>query len=404
MIQCKNYTPERQSDSKKSISLPLTLIKQINRSIVTPCIAGGYLYAELDKNSKTLSCLDEESLKHIWSSEVSGLLVNQIPIMNDTMLVLDQATEDLLLLSKERGILIRNFGELDFSPSDWCVKNDKLFSKVYDDSSGSIISNFGCFEGDELKTVWEYKEFNLDWFAVSDSYALLSDSCGVLVALNSHDGSEIWRISPMQTGLFSSEEEMRQEPPGMINVTLSSHRVIGYPSIFENRIAVAPMFGNSLIGVDLATGKVIWTRRVLNSAVNTREVYCNEVYTSGPKCIEAFDVTTGEQTLKLEIDSIDIEQTMLAHHVKPLKAANGLLMFVGGMWAFTVSETHIFGVNGNQNLLYSIDKSSGKIDWIYQPDEGQVAADSKPYIANGRVYFPCLYQMYIFEGAEGFLQ
>jgi len=381
MISSPFYSPERINYSKSSVSPPLQIFKQVASSVTTPIVLDGVFFSKSDFGR--LTCYLEITGEVKWTSQTEKILTSSPLKCADKLYVIDYENEDVLTLDVRNGRQLENLGECD--TTDWLVKKKNIYLNVTD-RGHEYRKQLYCREGDTYKTNWVYRGFQFDSYAASEDYIVLKDRDGGLAGLDT-SGREIWRLSPLDVGLFSSQSVIDAIPdskPGLSNL----NRTIGYPMIYQNRIGIVPMLDNHLIGVDITTGKVLWTRKAENSHNWIRQGYCSEVYCLSSDYIEAFSLETGKQTKKVAIDASYISKSLGVETIS--------------FTQFTVSETHIFAASSIMQYFSAIDIKTGNVDWTFNPEESITATD-QPYVANGRVYYPCLGKMYIFEGRDGYI-
>ncbi len=380
MIYCALYTSERMNPIVSVADLPLKLFKEIDVSVPTPTVYDGFFYSKSDDGR--LACYDEKTGRVVWISQTEKVLTTSPLKFKNKLYVIDYDNENTIAIDAHTGQFLESFGEAD--SSGWVLKGSNIYGKDFcrdDDFPCQLV----CQSIDSHECLWKYKGLQFDHYAASDDYILLKDKKGSLACLNPA-GQEIWYLSPIDTELFSSQSEIDNIPertPEFVHL----NQTLGYPMIYQNRIGVVPMLDHHLMGIDLATGKVLWTRRVENTISSLRQGYCDEVYCLGNSFIEAFSMETGEQTKKVAIDGSYIQESLGLETVS--------------FTQFAVSGTHIFTASHNMHYLTAIEIKTGKVVWTFQPEVAVTASD-QPYVANGRVYFPCLCKMYIFEGKDGY--
>lgn len=380
MIYCRHYSPSRINSSFGEASTPLAIFMEVNVSVPTPVVYGGKLYCKSD--DCRLACYDEKSGKLLWVSKTGEVLTSSPFQVGDELFVIDFDDENVITIDVNDGRQLKNYG--DVGSSDWLFQEPNIYLRRFF-KNDEFKRQFFCIDPDGFVTKWVYKGFQFNYYAVSNCYILMKNDCGNLACLNT-DGEELWRLSAIDTGLFSNQSEIDALPenkPGFSNIS----RTIGYPMIYQNRIGVTPMLDNHLIGIDLATGKVVWTRKVENSHTHIRQGYCDEIYCLSSGYIEAFSMGTGEQTKKVAIDGSYITESLGVETIS--------------FTQFAVSETHIFAASSIMQYLSAINIKTGKVDWTFNPEEAITSTD-QPYVCNGRVYYPCLGKMYIFEGQGGY--
>lgn len=381
MIYCPCYTSERINSLPSLVVSPIKLFKEVVKGSPNPVVYDGCFFGKSE--GYKLVCYNEANGDALWVGETKELITGS-PLKVDGKLFLIDGDSDVVAVSFNEGKFLSNFGSS--SVTQWASKGEDLFISIFEEDN-EFKKKIHCRDSEKFQVKWVYKGLQFDYFAVSDGYVLLKDNRGNLANLDIM-GQERWRLSPLDTGLFTSQEEVDSLPeskPGFSNL----NQTIGYPMIYQNRIGITPMLDNHLIGVDLATGKVLWSRKVENSQNWIRQGYCDEVYCLGSYYIEAFSLETGKQTKKVAIDGSYITESLGVETIS--------------FTQFAVSETHIFAASSIMQYFAAISIETGKVDWTFNPDEAITATD-QPYVANGRVYYPCLGKMYIFEGKEGYVQ
>lgn len=380
MIYCTQYTPSRINVSVSEVSTPLTPFKEMDVSVPCPVVYDGSFYCS--SSDYRLACYNEKSGELIWVSQTEELLTTSPFKVGDQLFVVSFDDENVITIDANNGKQLNDFGNV--SGFDWLLQGTNIYLKTFL-KEDDFKRQFVCRNSENYKVKWIYKGLQFDFFASSDDYILLKDGKGNLTGLNTI-GEELWNLSPLDTGLFGSQSEIDALPdskPGFHHV----NRTIGFPMIYQNRIGVVPMLDNHFVGVDLATGKVLWVRMVQNSHNWIRQGYCDEVYCLSSGYIEAFSLENGEQTRKVAIDGSYITESLGIETIS--------------FTQFAVSETHIFAASSIMQYFSAINIETGKVDWTFNPDEAITATD-QPYVTNGRVYYPCLGRMYIFEGQGGY--
>ena len=375
------YAPERLNLHHELINLPLKVFLEIGFTVPNPVVSNGIFFSKDEDHY--LVAYNEVDGSILWKSEVNDLWISLPLIIGNKILERDLYTESGVILSSKDGSVIKNLDRI--RGAQWVYKNGSIYLWIYDEGDAAQIK-LCCFDASEYTSNWTYAGFQFDYYAVSNDYILLKDDHGNLAALNLN-GKELWQLSPLDTGLFDNQGEIDNLPkskPGFSNL----NRTLGYPNIYQNRIGIAPMLNNHLVGIDLATGTVLWTRTLMSSQNWIRQGYCDEVYCLSHSHIEAFSLETGEQTKKIAIDGSYITETLGKETIS--------------FTQFAVSETHIFAASSIMHYFSAINIDTGKVEWAFQP-EYAIANDSQPYVANGRVYYPCLSKMYIFEGQNGYV-
>jgi outer membrane protein assembly factor BamB len=294
----------------------------------------------------------------------------------------DPGKDHKVAIDIESGKVVKDFGKI---PSvAWCQKKGMIITREFI-KDADISSHMVCRDGESLGVIWDYNEFLFNYFAVSGTHVVLVDGKGHTVCLSMADGKELWRSDPLKSGLFASEAEINSLPDikdGLTNL----NRAPGFPVIYQD-LAVVPMLGNHLLALSLEDGRVVWRRKVECTNAWERQTYVDEIYTIGGKAIEVFSLATGEKTHHIDFDLSLIKQTFDDPFVKT--------------GPFVISESHVFISSTLGDYFCSIEKSTGKVDWLFK-SEFPLGEMARPYIANGRVYFPTQGDTYIFEGAEGY--
>jgi outer membrane protein assembly factor BamB len=244
--------------------------------------------------------------------------------------------------------------------------------------------------------IWESEEQEVvkyDYLSATDDYLVGADGLSQRDGIDVRTGELLWRIDPYTLGIFkNSEDFMERMPVGDIVENGVQKRLrfsIGMPAIYGDTV-VTSMYGNHMVGVDARTGDARWINYLEYSNNLRYQAYGDHLYTQGGRYIEIHKLGDGQLVERIEIDP------------------EGLQTFTGNknisteMCDFTVSETHVFGTQWGSRTFFSVEKSTGKIDWAFQA-ENEIHSGDRPYIHNGRIYFRTRGALFIFEGVDGYL-
>ncbi|TCI04399.1 hypothetical protein EZV61_00015 [Corallincola luteus] len=381
MILCDGYTSYRVCEQRELVGFPLTLFKKIEVCVPSIFIYENNLY--FPNEDGRLACYDQITFENIWVSDTDKLLPIYPLVSNDSILVVRYSDEKVSRIKLGNGEFIEN---LDFRySSKWLINDEVIYARGYNRNKECKYS-IKAICSNTFTIGWEYSRLDFGNFSVSKSYVLLKSDSGVFFALDK-SGNELWSHSVSRNpSLFEIDgADLSQSSEGEgIN---SFNTTLGDPIIYDDRIGVLPVLCNQLAGIDLKTGDVLWLRKLSRSASSSRVAYGKILYCMGENHIEAICLNTGGVKKIIEVD------TSLLHKKLNIKDIDFGL--------FTVTDTHIFAASQSCHVFVAINLSSGVIEWFFSP-ENPIGSTNVPYVSNGRVYFPCFKQLYVFEASNGF--
>jgi len=381
MINCAHYTSERRQVSLDTIHLPLSLKQEHTGDgmVASPLVQNGICIIETAQ--RRLVCLDNQTFTPLWETKSQEWA--SVPVADENRLYIKNfSTSQLVTIDLHTGERVKT--EDNIGNIDQFIVDGRIYYLCYlaNDNCDKVI----CKNCNSHETIWEYvidNEFYPDTFSGNASYICIKNEQGSVITLDVLTGKLRWLANPISIGIFKNQHEIDQLANDDADFTLKNLKYTsGYATIYDN-IFVTPNLNNYLVGLDLINGHTLWKVRSKITHNFTRQAYSNEIYAMGNGYIESWDMLTGEQTRCIKIDVGEYEDK-----VTPFA------------WRFTVSETHIYATI--PNFFYAVNKESGKVDWMYEPDK-QVTESDQPYIANGRIYFRTLSGMYVFEGRDGYI-
>lgn len=257
------------------------------------------------------------------------------------------------------------------------------------DDEGRFQPHMVCRSANTLQSLWEYsaRAFRFEWFAVGCGTLVLTDGRGNVHGLSAESGKLRWVVDPSSTGLFKDQAEV-DDLPNTVRGYHNFNRALGFPAIHQG-VAVVPMLANHLIGINIQTGEIVWKEFLQDTHHWIRHAYGDTIYTFGGGGFEGRNMVTGEKTFNLQIDTQSFEA--LSGKKRPSAAK------------FVCSETHLFVVDGINALFYSVDRMSGKVEWVQEPKIPRLSFVPYMYVANGRLYLGEVERLTVFEGADGYV-
>lgn len=401
MIETVHNNYHRIQPPGEILSPPLTLLKEIDfgnpmRLVYQPVIYDGKLYINTPENKLTVCCLRESDYSMVWEGPErvrnSAVRLTQGFFHHDSSLGFGSDQILNVVLDAENGELLEAHKEI---PSLWrSAKNhDQLFANEDRDDieSYKIVS----YTLDLKERLWEVDVTDnrvIHELSATDDYLVACDHGSGRECYDAKSGKLLWRHDPYTLGLFKQQSDFWDLGSGG---DIVEHGVLKrlrfslrYP-IIHNETVVMSMSGNYMVGVDASSGKVV-RKKYLEYSNNLGYVaYGDYLYTQGGAYIEIHRLDDGMLHERIEID-VDSYQKLSGTNGRPV------------MSRFTVSETHVFGVQRLEGNFFSVDKRTGKVDWLFHMNR-EIYSPDVPCIHNGRIYFRSRGSLYIFEGVDGFL-
>jgi outer membrane protein assembly factor BamB len=407
MIECEDYNFFRIQPADCKLQAPLKLVKQWDfghpqRLVYPTTISNGLLYMSTPENVRTVSCYRENDHNKVWEGRERvrnyPLILNDCFMMHDDSEGMDEK-EFFVLVDPKTGQVLEERRDI---PICWrpAVNSNNFYGikerPVTTASERHFYVSVLCFSKDLSEKIWESEEQEVvkyNHLSATDDYLVGADGLSQRDGIDVRTGELLWRIDPYILGIFKNEDEFWNKGSGG---DIVEHGVqkrlrfsIGMPAIYGDTV-VTSMYGNHMVGVDARTGDARWINYLEYSNNLRYQAYGDHLYTQGGRYIEIHKLGDGQLVERIEIDP------------------EGLQTFTGNknisteMCDFTVSETHVFGTQWGSRTFFSVEKSTGKIDWAFQA-ENEIHSGDRPYIHNGRIYFRTRGALFIFEGVDGYL-
>lgn len=371
----RNRSGKRQAYVLDGLGLPLrpSWSTQLAASVLAPPVAGGgrIFVCSVD----ALWAIDAKTGKPIWKFECpkdAGPELNAFkssPTLVGAYVFVSDMRGQIFKLDRGSGELTTLVASLGARDESFCATEGRLFSRFSQEMDGESTYGYMCIDPD-LNPLWFFRSEGPPTTmscASSEGRLVFGDRTGFLYCLETGTGAEIWRVDlkPHIDPPASPSPLVRQDPIPR-----------GLPMIIADTILVRG--GGNLIGIDLSSGQVRWSRRPDEGLNKVAPADCLAVddeylYFMVGGHIRKLTVHEGKEALSVE---------HVEHRLGGSRSLHGLV--VGGHY--------VAGFNDSRSLV-AFDTSDGHIAWRFNGDAGfreaAIWMDDALFVTDDRARLRC---------------